>query len=103
LPFIESVSKIKLINNSLSYDSILRRYVAMNRTVSQEPWQMILWNPLTNKMIMRNQSLVKYLLINMYDTTLLSQREKQEMKSKFATIFNITHKEAELRINSYVI
>lgn len=100
LPFVESVSKIKLSDSNLSYDDILQRFSRMNRVVSQEPWRMILWNPLTNRMIMRNQSLVKYLLINMFDANLLSQREIHEMKSKFATIFNISEQEAELRINS---
>ena len=100
LPFVESVSKIKLSDSNLSYGDILQRFSRMNRIVSQEPWNMILWNPLTNRMIMRNQSLVKYLLINMFDTSFLSQRENQEMKSKFATIFNISEQEAVRRINS---
>lgn len=100
LPFVESVSKIKSSDSNLSYNDILQRFSRMNRIVSQEPWRMILWNPLTNRMIMRNQSLVKYLLINMFDTNLLSQREIHEMKSKFATIFNISEQEAEQRINS---
>jgi DNA sulfur modification protein DndB len=100
LPFVESVSKIKLSDSNLSYNDILQRFSRMNRIVSQEPWRMILWNPLTNRMIMRNQSLVKYLLINMFDANLLSQREIHEMKSKFATIFNISEQEAEQRINS---
>lgn len=100
LPFVESVSKIKLSDSNLSYNDILQRFSRMNRIVSQEPWRMILWNPLTNRMIMRNQSLVKYLLINMFDANLLSQREIHEMKSKFATIFNISEQDAEQRINS---
>ena len=101
LPFVESVSKIKLSDPNLSYNDILQRFSRMNRIVSEEPWRMILWNPLTKRMIMRNQSLVKYLLINMFDTNFLSQRENQEMKSKFATIFNISEQEALQRINSF--
>lgn len=101
LPFVESVSKIKLSDSNLSYNDILQRFSRMNRIVSQEPWRMILWNPLTNRMIMRNQSLVKYLLINMFNANILSHRENQEMKSKFATIFNISEQEAVSRINSY--
>jgi len=101
LPFVESVARVKLLNNNIDYDDILNKYAKMNRIISGEPWHGILWNPLTNKMIMRNQSLVRYLLINMFDSSLLSQREKQEMKSKYATIFNISTKEAEDRINLY--
>lgn len=103
LPFVESVSKIKQTNRRLSYNDIIQRYSNMNRTVSVQPWLMILWNPLTRKMIMRNQSLVKYLIINMHNINLLSQREKQELKSKYATIFNISVEDAEQQINTFVI
>jgi DNA sulfur modification protein DndB len=103
LPFVESVSKIKLSDSNLSYNDILQRFSRMNRTVSQEPWKMILWNSLTNKMITSNQSLVKYLLINMFDANLLTQKENKEMKSKYATIFNISEDEAVQHINSYTV
>jgi len=103
LPFVESISKIKSSNINLSYSDILQHYENMNRIVSQEPWRIILWNPLTNRMVMKNQSLVKYLLINMFDANLLTQRDKQEMKSKYATIFNISIDEAEQQINRFVI
>jgi DNA sulfur modification protein DndB len=103
LPFVESVSRIKISNNNLSYDTIIQRYSSMNRIVSQEPWQLILWNPLTNRMVMRNQSLVKYLLLNMYNSNLLTEREKQEMKTKYATIFNISTEDAIRRIDTFTL
>jgi DNA sulfur modification protein DndB len=62
---------------------------------------MILWNPLTNKMVMRNQSLVKYLIVNMYDDSLLSKREKQDMITRYATIFNTSEVEAIQRIETF--
>lgn len=101
LPFVEAIAKIKTTNGTLSYDDILQKYTHMNRIVSQEPWNKILWNPLTNKMIMKNQSLVKYMLIHFFNPNLLSPKEKDEMKSKYATIFNIEKENAEQRINLY--
>jgi len=103
LPFVESIAKIKSTNVNLLYENILQQYANMNRIVSIEPWQRILWNPLTNKMIMKNQSLVKYILINMFDSNLLTQRDKQEMKSKYATIFNLSIEDAEQQINSFTL
>jgi DNA sulfur modification protein DndB len=103
LPFVESIAKIKSTNTNLSYENILQRYANMNRIVSIEPWQRILWNPLTDKMVMKNQSLVKYILITLFDSNLLTQRDKQEMKSKYATIFNISIEDAEQSINSYTL
>jgi DNA sulfur modification protein DndB len=103
LPFVESIARIKSANSNLTYNEILQRYTNMNRVVSREPWGKILWNPLTNKMVMKNQSLVKYILINIFDSNLLTQRDKQEMKSKYATVFNISIEEAEQYINSYIL
>jgi DNA sulfur modification protein DndB len=101
-PFIDAVTKIRL-NSEYTYDTIIQRYSFMNRIVSQEPWIKILWNPIENKMIMKNQALVKYILINMFDPTLLNKRDKQEMCSKYASIFNISPQEAEQRISVYKI
>jgi DNA sulfur modification protein DndB len=101
LPFVEAIAKIKNTNAKLSYNAILQNFTNLNRIVSQEPWQKVLWNPLTNKMVMKNQSLVKYMLINMFDSNLLSHREKDEMKSKYATIFNIEKENAEQQIDLY--
>lgn len=64
---------------------------------------MILWNPRTNKMLMRNQSLVYYLLIKMKDINLLSEKEKRQMTNKFATVYNIDVQDAEQRINEITL
>ena len=64
---------------------------------------MIIWNPRTKKMLMRNQSLVFYLLIKMTGIDILTEKEKTVMVNKYATIFNIDYDEAEMRINDLSI
>ena len=98
LPFVEAVAKIILSTNS-PYGDIINQYANLNRNVHSDLWDMILWNPMTKKMIMRNQDLVYYLLIKMRDINLLNEKEKSSMKSKYATIFNIDLAEAERRIS----
>lgn len=97
LPFVEAVARILLATNK-SFDEIISGYVNLNRNVHSDMWDMILWNPITRKMIMRNQSLVNSLLIEMMDDSILTEREKTNMISKYATIFNIELPEAERRI-----
>lgn len=97
LPFIEAVARIRLAM-SISYHDIIRHFANMNRVVSEEPWNHILWNPITHKMEMRNQSLVKYILIHHFDHNILTDREKTDMKTKYATIFNIDTQTADLQI-----
>lgn len=97
LPFVEAISKITLKSNS-SFEDTIRDYANLDRNVHSDIWDMILWNPRTKKMIMRNQSLVYYILIKMIDINLLTEKEKISMNSKYATIFNIDLQEAERRI-----
>ncbi|MCI7337278.1 MAG: DGQHR domain-containing protein [Bacteroidales bacterium] len=102
LPFVEAVSRISITTTN-SIDEIIKNYTNLNRCVHSDIWDMILWNPRTKKMIMRNQSLVYYLLIKMIDINLLTEKEKSSMKSKYATIFNIDLQEAERRISEITL
>lgn len=97
LPFVEAVSRISLATNN-SFDEVIAMYANLNRNVHSDLWDMVLWNPMTKKMIMRNQPLVNYLLIKMIDFNILTDREKTSMITKYATIFNITLDQAERRI-----
>ena len=96
-PFVEAVARILLATNR-SFNEIISGYVNLNRNVHSDMWDMILWNPITRRMIMRNQSLVNYLLIKIMDDSILTERENTNMISKYATIFNIELPEARRRI-----
>ena len=102
LPFVEAVSRISL-STSNSIRETIGLFANLNRNVHSELWDMILWNPRTKKMLMRNQPLVYYLLIKMTGIDILTEREKTAMISKYATIFNIENEEAESIINSISI
>ena len=50
---------------------------------------------------MRNQTLVKYLLLYLYDNTILSEADMKKMKVKYAAVFDInTEEEAMSQINN---
>jgi len=102
LPFVGSVCRIKQ-DTQLRFTDILYRFSSMERIVSNEPWDKILWNPQTHKMVMRNQTLVKYLLIKMFDETILSNKEKNNMINRYAAVFNIETAEAENRLNDITL
>lgn len=96
-PFVEAIARILLATNK-SFDEIISGYVNLKRNVHSDMWDMILWNPINRRMIMRNQSLVYYLLIKIMDDSILTERENTNMISKYATIFNIELPEARRRI-----
>ena len=99
-PFVEAVAKIRL-EKMTEFIEILHRFEHMERIVSHSPWNKILWNPMTHKMVMRNQALVKYLLLYLYDNTILSEADMKKMMAKYAAIFDIdTEEEALNQINN---
>ena len=102
LPFVETVTRIKMSSQE-TYNEIIGHYSNLNRNVHSDIWDMILWNPRTNKMLMRNQSLVYYLLLHMRDANLLTEKEKSQMINKYATIYNIDIQEAGRRINAITL
>ncbi len=51
---------------------------------------------MTHKMVMRNQALVKYLLLYLYDNTILSEADMKKMMAKYAAIFDIDTEEESL-------
>lgn len=102
LPFVEAVARISLDMN-INITDVVSYYASLNRNVHSNIWDMILWNPRTNKMIMRNQSLVYYILVTMKDINILTDKEKNAFKNKYATIFNIDLSEAERRISAITL
>lgn len=102
LPFVEAVCRINQETGS-TYLEILSRFSSMNRIVSQYPWKTILWNEETKKMVMRNQQLVKYLLLNMFDNRILSNKERNNMIARYAAVFNIGGSDASSRINNITL
>ena len=57
--------------------------------------EILLWDNISKKMVMRNRSLLYYLLIEMFDSHLLTEKETGKMIDRYALIFNITRKQAE--------
>ena len=102
LPYVEAISRIVLSTDN-SIEETISLFANLNRNVHSNLWDMIIWNPRTKKMLMRNQSLVFYLLIKMTGIDILTEKEKTAMVNKYATIFNIDYDKAEMRINDLSI
>lgn len=88
-PFILALTTIASRTES-DIISIMEHFKNIDRTVSAEPWNKVIWNPVTHKMIMRNQLLTKYLFIHLYKHDILTVKEKNDLKIRYAAIHNIT-------------
>ena len=100
LPFVQAISRL-IEQRNLTIEDAVSSYANLNRQINTPLWNDILWNERTHRMIMRNQTLVFYMLVEMADNTILTTKEKEKMVMKYATIFQITSQEAKDRIQSF--
>ncbi|WP_299235604.1 DNA sulfur modification protein DndB [uncultured Bacteroides sp.] len=64
-------------------------YSEMEMCISKEPWINILWDPIKQTMIMTHSSIIDKLLMFLYDSTMLTDREITAFKKKYAKALNI--------------
>lgn len=95
-PLVLAVCRV-LMCSFTSKEDVISRYSQII-DINVESWETILWDNVASKMVMRNRTLLYYLLIEMYDSHLLSEKEKGKMIDRYALIFNITRKQAEEEI-----
>jgi DNA sulfur modification protein DndB len=87
LAVVQTVLDIK--NRTLnSFETILHNLNNINLSISEPPFRMVVWNPVEKTMIMGNKTLVKLLLLYLYDEALMSNNEMQKLKEKYAVIVN---------------
>lgn len=97
-PLVLAICKV-LLQSTRSIEEIINRYSQIiNLDVSS--WETILWDTVAQKMVMRNRTLLYYLLVNMYNSHLLNEKEKGKMIDRYALIFNMNRAQAEIAIES---
>ncbi|MFY8180842.1 MAG: DNA sulfur modification protein DndB [Flavobacterium sp.] len=84
LPFVQIVIEIKRRKPQISYSTIFNIFSKVEFCISNKPWKGILWNPLENTMIMGNRTLIKLLLLYLFDNEILSNNELKTLKKKYA-------------------
>jgi len=102
LPFVSAVCQIMISLKDFDYKAILANYASfLNRNIESNYWTRILWDASTKKMLVRNGSITKYLMIEMYSSDLLTPKEKNKMLERFVQLFGLPDKEnAEIIIST---
>lgn len=86
-PLVQAICRI-LMKTTSSIEEVITRYAQIvNRDVAT--WETILWDNVAHKMVMRNRTLLFYLLVEMYNSTMLNEKEKNKMIDRYALIFNL--------------
>lgn len=101
-PLVQAITRIHKKNN-VSLDDIFAKYSQLNRCVSSDLWNKVIWNPNTNKMIVKNQTAVKLLLLYVYDPLVLTEREKNDLFDRYALLQGISIDKVEEHLERFVL
>ena len=102
LQMVKAIAYIKTANNDISVLDILSRYNVIDRNISNGLWTNIIWNANSQKMIVNNQILLKYLFVYIYDKEILRPKHLEDFYQKYAFVKNINTDIVDEYIRQYL-
>lgn len=99
-PLVQVISRIHKKNN-VEYRDIFNKFSQLDRCVSSGLWNKVIWNPNTNKMIVKNQTAIKLLLLYIYSSETLSANEKDDLIDRYSLLQGINQDEVEPYLEPY--
>jgi DNA sulfur modification protein DndB len=97
IPIVKAAIYIHKKTNS-SFIKVLSKINTLPLRISDSVWAGILWDNNNKKMLILHQTVVKLRLIHLYDPTLLSEKEKQDLVRGYASATQIRKEEAESKL-----
>lgn len=95
---IKAIFETKL-RTGIELGDCMMRYAQLEMCISKGPWLNVLWNNRTKTMIMKYKKIIFHILINMYDSLLLTDKEKETLVKNFAEANEIDETDALLQLN----
>ena len=83
LPFVKASVEINK-RRKTEFSKIFERFNEIDFSINNKPWQYVVWNPIAKKMIMNSNSITQLLLLYLYDSSLLSEKELSKLKEGYA-------------------
>ncbi len=99
-PLVQVISRIHK-KRGTEYRDIFNKFSQLNRSVSSGLWNKVIWNPNTNKMIVKNQTAIKLLLLYIYNPEELTIKERADLVDRYALLQGITQEEVEPYLEPY--
>lgn len=87
------------IRTGIELSNCMLKYAQLEMCISKGPWLNILWNNRTKTMIMKYKKIIFHILINMYDRSLLTDKEKDTLAKNYAEANEIDKKDAIIELN----
>ncbi|MED4019151.1 DNA sulfur modification protein DndB [Sutcliffiella cohnii] len=83
LPFICSVLEIHKRNGELNYKDIFTKFNDISMSLNSKPWKQIIWNDVEKKIIGSDNTLIRLLLMYLFDKQMLKENELERLLIKY--------------------
>ena len=84
LPFVKACIQIKQKTNR-DFEQILGDMDNLCFDIDQKPWRFVVWDPVSNNMIMNSSTITQLLIIYLYDERILNENELTKLKQGYAS------------------
>ena len=78
-------------------------YSQLEMCISKAPWVKVLWDAESRTMIMKNKTLVRPLLMFMYDRSFLNAKELESLRIRYAKVLEIEPTEIDDKLNALLV
>ena len=78
-------------------------YSQLEMCISKAPWVKVLWDVESRTMIMKNKTLVRPLLMFMYDRSVLNAKELESLRIRYAKVLEIEPTEIDDKLNALLV
>lgn len=78
-------------------------YSQLEMCISKAPWVKVLWDAESRTMIMKNNTLVRPLLMFMYDRSFLNAKELESLRIRYAKVLEIEPTEIDDKLNALLV
>ena len=89
LPFVKATLRIRKKFSEESFEDIFRSLNEINLDINNRPWINVVWNDIQKRMIMNGSTLTYLLLLYLYDTEILTEKELVKLKEGYASRIGI--------------
>lgn len=89
-------SKVTLLDSMSAYSQL-------EMCISKAPWVKVLWDAESRTMIMKNKTLVRPLLMFMYDRSVLNAKELESLRIRYAKVLEIEPTEIDDKLNVLLV
>jgi DNA sulfur modification protein DndB len=102
LQMIKAIVYILSEDRTSTVGGILRAFCNINRSVSSDLWNKIIWNPSSRTMLVNNQLLLKYLFVYIYDPGILKEKHINDFYQRYILVKNIDGNNIDAHLDAVI-